>query len=312
MKKSENSVRKLKNHKTLSRSFHVFDLTACAMFLALLFCISTIQSNAYAQDHSLTISSPPVVVSVSFGEPRMTIFGYTSPGALVKLEGQGVFDEVYADNNGYFIFDNRFAPKSSHEICLTAFDTNGGSSQPSCLPPLPPNRNVKIGPVILPPIVFINKLLIEVNDFAVIHGTTVPNTDVTIYSYSSDITRETDQGIPLPKITTTSNGEGQFSVSVPTNTAQKLRVFSQAEYSEQHSGKSTTLSVEVLPFWLLLVKRIMGLLSQLGTFVMPVIILLELGFILWFLFVRHKKRHELMVIENHDIVQRNSRKDQVK
>jgi len=94
------------------------------------------------------------VVNTAFiGEHRFSLFGYTSPRALVTFEGMGIFDQTTADDSGYFQFDNRFSPTSSREACLSSKDQFGRLSSPACLPPFPVNYNVSIGPVIMPPTV---------------------------------------------------------------------------------------------------------------------------------------------------------------
>src|SRR3989338_3479133 len=94
--------------------------------------------------------------SVSIGEFRFSLYGYTSPLALVTFEGLGIFDQTTADDQGYFQFNNRFSPFSSREACLSSKDQFGRLSSPLCLPPFPVNYNVSIGPVIMPPTVSLN------------------------------------------------------------------------------------------------------------------------------------------------------------
>ena len=50
--------------------------------------------------------------SVFIGEHRFSLFGYTSPFALVTFEGMGIFDQTTANKVGYFEFNNRFSPFS--------------------------------------------------------------------------------------------------------------------------------------------------------------------------------------------------------
>ncbi len=117
-------------------------------------------------------------VSLSIGEFHFTLFGYTSPQAKVTFSGLGIFDETYADETGYFIFNNRFSPFSPREACLTAQDVLGRLSSPLCLPPFPTIYNVEIGPVVMPPTVSVDNGEYFIGDEAMLSGQTMPNAEV--------------------------------------------------------------------------------------------------------------------------------------
>ena len=87
-----------------------------------------------------------VTVTATVGEPKLTIFGYTSPQATVKLEGIGVSKETTADDEGYFFLDRVFLPPPTSrfvsnyrktlaypQLHLTAIDTNRRSTAPLSL-----------------------------------------------------------------------------------------------------------------------------------------------------------------------------------
>lgn len=266
-------------------------LRKIAKYIAAFMLLSVVISLlGYPSCHALEPIEKAIDVSVAIGEARLTIFGYTSPHARVRLEGQGIFDEVHADIRGYFIFENRFAPASRRELCLTAYDDNGGSSQPTCLPPLPSKRHVVIGPIILPPIVKLNKIGFSVNDFAIIKGSTVPNTNVSIKLFSSDLNDKVTTGTSLPIINTTSNRDGSFSVAVPTTNGQRLRFFAQTEWNTIFSGKSTMLTINIMPLWVRFTEVIKQLLFLLSDYFITIVLLLEIGFLIWFLLARKKKK----------------------
>jgi len=126
----------------------------------------------------ITAQAADVENSVSIGEFRFSLFGYTSPLAQVTFEGLGIFDQTTADDKGYFQFNNRFSPFSSREACLSSKDQFGRLSSPLCLPPFPVNYNVSIGPVIMPPTVSLDKKDYFMGDEVVLSGQAVPNTDV--------------------------------------------------------------------------------------------------------------------------------------
>jgi len=116
--------------------------------------------------------------SVSIGEFKFSLFGYTSPFALVTFEGMGIFDQTTADGEGYFQFNNRFSPFSKREACLSSKDQFGRLSSPVCLPPFPVDYNVSIGPVIMPPTVSLDKKDYFMGDQVMLSGQAVPNTEV--------------------------------------------------------------------------------------------------------------------------------------
>jgi len=128
--------------------------------------------------------------SVSIGEFRFSLYGYTSPKAQVTFEGLGIFDQTTADEKGYFQFNNRFSPFSSREACLSSKDQFGRLSSPLCLPPFPVNYNVSIGPVIMPPTVSLDKKDYFMGDQVILSGQAVPNTDVKLSMFGQ-------QGPPL-------------------------------------------------------------------------------------------------------------------
>jgi len=124
--------------------------------------------------------------SVSIGEFRFSLYGYTSPLAIVTFEGLGIFDQTTADEKGYFQFNNRFSPFSSREACLSSKDQFGRLSSPLCLPPFPVNYNVSIGPVIMPPTLSLDKQDYFMGDQVILSGQAVPNTDVKLSVFTQD------------------------------------------------------------------------------------------------------------------------------
>ncbi|MEK7597782.1 MAG: hypothetical protein AAB441_04020 [Patescibacteria group bacterium] len=124
--------------------------------------------------------------SVSIGEFKFSLDGYTSPNALVTFEGMGIFDTTTADDKGYFQFNNRFSPFSKREACLSSRDQFGRLSSPVCLPPFPVNYNISIGPVIMPPTVSLDKKDYFMGDQVMLSGQAVPSTDVKLSVFGDD------------------------------------------------------------------------------------------------------------------------------
>lgn len=145
------------------------------------------REKSYVQGAS-TVSYPTEVSAyIGYaGQYRFSLFGYTSPQALVTIDGFGVYDQTYSDKTGYFVFYNRFSPMSSNEPCLTAQDQLGRLSQPICLPPFPTGYNIAIGPVILPPTLSLDKSDYYIGDEVILAGQTIPNSDVNLSMFTKD------------------------------------------------------------------------------------------------------------------------------
>ncbi|HLL60309.1 MAG TPA: hypothetical protein VK338_01200 [Candidatus Nitrosocosmicus sp.] len=130
---------------------------------------------------SATVSTSTVIGSGK----QFTLFGYTSPGAVVRIEAIGLDLETIAKDNGYFAFEDEYAPFLSQEVCLTSTDTVGRLSAPVCLPPFPVNYNANIGPVILAPSISVDKGNLFIGQRAVLTGKTIPN-EVVKFSFFKD------------------------------------------------------------------------------------------------------------------------------
>lgn len=248
-----------------------------------------------------TIEKPDVRVSANIGDGILEIFGYGPPMATIVLEGRSVYEETHTNENGYFVFKNARIRISAQEVCLRALANGSASSQPVCLS-IPAQKYVRVGPIILPPIITMNKLSYVVQDTAVIQGSTAPNSDVKVKLFSTNIDDNSTTGISLPQINTRSSKDGTFSLSIPNNTDQRLRFYAQTSYHDIDSGKSTTLTIDILPSWLMILRTFGGILSGLKNVAPWMVILGEISFLVWFFFVRKKKKHELMVIENTSLL----------
>lgn len=196
--------------------------------------------------------------SLFIGEFRFTLFGYTSPGALVNLVGQGIADETYADTTGYFEFSNRFLPLSPHEACLTSRDQFGRTSAPTCLPPFPTQSNVVIGPVVIPPTISLDKPNYYIGDEVILTGQTLPDADINLSMFTKQQSFlsfiGSVQAFSLPKMETKSDDKGNFSLSLPSEQAQNYRIFTQVDYDEKPSANSSTLTLKILPVWWVIVE----------------------------------------------------------
>ncbi len=232
--------------------------------------------------------------SVSIGEFRFSLFGYTSPLAQVTFEGMGIFDQTTSDDKGYFQFNNRFSPFSSREACLSSKDQFGRLSSPVCLPPFPVNYNVSIGPVIMPPTVSLDKLNYFVGDEVVLSGQTIPDSEVNL----SMFTKEQDfrgfladfhglvksvEAFSIPLLSAKSDVKGNFSISLPSSQAQNYRLFTQVDFQDEPSTNSLNLFLQILPVWMIILKFFLFLFSLIKPRLLEILIVAEIIYILYIL-----------------------------
>ena len=158
------------------------------VFMIVLFSLLFNQQKAWEKKQILgmskSYSTGAVTVSASIGNFRFTLDGYSSPGALVTIQGMGIYDQTFANRDGYFQFSNSFSPFSPREACLTAQDQLGRLTSPVCLPPFSTNRNITIGPVILPPTVSLDKDVYYVGDEAILSGQSIPNSEINLSTFT--------------------------------------------------------------------------------------------------------------------------------
>ncbi|VVA44585.1 conserved hypothetical protein [Candidatus Roizmanbacteria bacterium] len=225
--------------------------------------------------------------SVSIGEFRFSLFGYTSPYALVTFEGMGIFDQTTANNVGFFTFNNRFSPFSKREACLSSKDQFGRLSSPVCLPPFPVNYNVSIGPVIMPPTVSLDKKDYFMGDQVMLSGQAVPSTDVKL-SIFGDVGKKSRlaliksvEAFTFPGLTAKSDDKGNFSVNLPSSTPNKFRLFGQTDFKKSVSPNSVKLSLDILPVWMIIVKFFLFLFSLLKPRLLEILIFAEIIYIVY-------------------------------
>jgi len=242
-----------------------------------------------------------ITVSASIGEGRLTLFGYTSPQALVQLEGRQVAEEVIAGENGFFFFDRVFLPKPSPqypELCLSSIDTQSRISFPNCLPPLPTGPfNISIGPVLLPPTFTLTKGSFLPQEQVVASGLTIPRSNVMIY-LANDVTRKSlfSRLVPetfaynLPQYQTQADENGRFEFNLPTIKRSNWKIFAGALWQNFPTPKSNTLSFKIQSWLDWFLSRITSLLRAVLRLTKPylwlVVILLEIIMAIWLLVKR--------------------------
>ena len=252
-----------------------------------------------------------ITVTATIGEPKLTLFGWTSPFALVELRGSQVYAETTANIQGYFYFDRVFLPQTANspELCLSAIDTQDRTSFPTCLPPLPMGLyHIRIGPVLLAPTLSLEKGSFLAGQQVAARGETIPNTEVTIFlaneikksllrggaptgDDSSEVGRKnllvkSAYAFSLPQYQIISDETGHFEFNLPAGRGgvtppATWRVFASADYLDSPTPKSNTLAFKILFWWQCLWERLIIFLSNLKPYWWAVIILVEIVIIIF-------------------------------
>jgi hypothetical protein len=262
-----------------------------------------------------------IEVSAFIGEHRFTLFGYTSPEALVSFQGLGIFDQTYADKQGYFIFQNRFSPFSPREACLTAQDKFGRLTSPVCLPPFPTDYNVEIGPVIMPPTLSLDKNDYWVGDEVILSGQTIPETEVDLSMFTKqsnflalNLIKKVE-AFALPEFKTQSDQQGNFSIALPSSSAQTFRLFAQSQFLKAKSPESRKLTVKILPWWFIIIKIFGLLFSLIKSRLLEFLILVEIVVLIIYILRRYlaphliKKERAIVLRENFSLIIKERTKD---
>jgi len=244
----------------------------CLQFIFLLTVVFIFPPYSEAKTKNISVGS---YVSVLLGSYQFKLFGYTSPQGYISLEGMGVSDSTYANQQGYFEFNNQYSPLAPRELCLTAQDQFGRLTTPICLPPFPVKYNLTIGPVILPPTLSLNKKDYFVGDEVILSGQTIPDKDITlsIFTKNKKGLIKPVEAFAFPKLKTKTDHQGNFSFSLPSSSSKKYRIFTQVHYNEDFSPKSLILNFEVLPIWMIIVKIFLIFLSLIKSRLLDLLIL---------------------------------------
>jgi hypothetical protein len=224
---------------------------------------------------------------------NLKIFGYGPPDIPVSLVGKNILELTTSNEIGYFEFRNIPLPeikglfKLYPELCLQGYYKES-STQPVCLPRLPVgNLEYNIGPVILSPIIIIEKGEIASGEQVKATGKTTPNSEVSIYlakeeqktffNFLEEIKFiKTASAYYLPRYQTTSNANGDFEFNLPSESPAKWRLFSAASFQGQNSPKSNTLSYLVVPKTFEFFKNIIGFLLSFFSHWFSILITIEI------------------------------------
>ena len=242
-----------------------------------------------------------VTVSASIGEPKLTLFGYSSPHSLVQLQGEKIAEEVIADEEAFFLFNQVFLPYPNPqypELCLNAIDTQSRISFPVCLPPLPTGPfDISVGPVLLAPTFSLEKGSFLPLEQVKAEGLTIPNSQVNIF-LANDASRQKQNllsklfrfqasAYSLPQYKIKSDSQGRFEFSLPTIKPNNWRLFTAAEFQGSPTAKSNTLNFKILSWWQWLLLILTNFLGAFLRLVKPfwwlLLICLELGLVVFLL-----------------------------
>lgn len=259
-----------------------------------------------------------VKVTATIGDSHLNLYGYTSPQALVTLEGMGILDHSYADNEGYFQFSTLFSSKSSREACLSSKDPFGRLSSPVCLPPFPAGNDVEVGPVIMPPTVSLNSQNYYMGDQVILSGQAIPNTEVSLSMFGDNektsnfaLIRPVE-AFTFPELKVKSDNKGNFSINLPSTNPKKFRLFAQANFLRSISSNSINLNFDILPIWMIVVKYFLFFISLLYPRLLEVAILIEVIYILYTLKNHFHKKAIIIHQSQLPVIEYSSRKSLIK
>lgn len=212
----------------------------------------------------------PVTMTASIGEPRLTLFGYTSPFAQVFLQGgTSLYAETIANSQGFFIFEKLFVLQKLNDYCLYGKDREERISNPVCLPPLPEGPFiVSIGPVVLSPTLSLSKGQFLPGDSVIASGETIPNTQTQIALFRKEKTPlfiHRIYAFSIPEYEIKSDRNGYFAFNLPSVSTNTYRLSANTFWNEKESPKSNTLTFKVLSIWewlLIKIKLVLKLIFQ--------------------------------------------------
>ena len=199
-----------------------------------------------AQAATTNLHPSPVKVTASIGKHRVRIYGYGPPHCTIELTSPEVYDSVFSDSDGYFVFDRTILPANPGELCLSAIDQSNRYSTPVCIPPPPLNNYLTdIGPILLSPTLTLDQTRIKPNSTTIASGQSIPNSTINISLYQVNsktfVFPKSVQAFSLPIFSTVTDELGNYSFNLPTVYSSNYRLYSTVTYQDNPSPKSNTL-----------------------------------------------------------------------
>lgn len=270
-----------------NRCTNFFQSTLLISFLAILLfpLIGTVDS--YAQEkQSVTYpylpATHPISNTATVGQvTTLTIFGYATKYALVFLESNSNLGTTVAKEDGEFRFSNISVPKDTREICLSYTDRFGNNSATTCIPFSESYYGYSIGPVVLSPTITLVESIKDLGEEIIVRGASIPNQPVRLYSFSDKIATFTSFLSPrkvyaIPPIETVADESGQYEYAIKTEDAQEIRLYTASSLDDLSSDKSTALKAEILPFWVIYLRKLLVLLDTFLGNMKNILLLIEL------------------------------------
>lgn len=284
------------------------------LFIAACFFAPFSPCSAFDVSHEVSVS---VYIG---GEHTFSLFGYSSPDSKISISSLGVFDETTSDSSGYFLFKDKPSSLYHQELCLSAQDGFGRVSSPICIPPIPSENNLTIGPVILPPTISLNNGAFFIGEEPILSGQTIPNTDVKL-SLFTDETKNKGfiafkalvspvEAYTIPTISIKTDKKGYFSVALSSTQAKYYRLFAQSFYLKSISPKSNTLHLDIMPFWTYLLQLFGFLWKAFQRYLLDFVIFSQIVSIAFFLlykylrpfFHQRRKLYTLALRPPHELI----------
>lgn len=253
--------------------------------------------------------SAGINVGVFFSKTGFLLFGYTSPLAKVQIEGKNIREKITAKNDGSFQF-NLVPAISSVEVCLVAEDLSGRGSSPVCLPAFPKNYSASVGPVLLAPTLSLDKKSYFVGDEVRLSGQSIPNTPIDInifidetvsaenYLTKLQVVRQVE-AFSFPKLSTTTDQNGDFSISLPSSSSQFFRLFVKGAYLNQGTPKSNILNLKIQSALTLLIGFFSSFVKS-----RLLILLILAQFLGLFLYLMRRYFHPHVIAKNRALAKR--------
>lgn len=273
-----------------------------------------------------TVVQPDVVVSATIGIPKMTLWGYSSPQAVIELSGVGVSQRETAKADGYFSFDLVYLLNTGAfpELCLTAFDLEGRITPPTCIPKIPAGNNFyNVGPVLLPPTISLESSYSAPDTQASVQGQTTPNSNIQVVLSRPEFGKSLGFSLVksvyayyLPSYNITSDEKGNFSFNMPGNDGSTWRVFAITEYQDVgKSPKSNTLKFENLTTaaytWLVIENFVSeSLLSWPSILILESLVAIILAIIVFIILKKKKRKRKSQTLESNHTYSEVSKKYQ--
>lgn len=237
-------------------------LTFFVAIIIVILLFSILYKSPYHKSSSIENVTVSATISTlgSGKNVSINIFGYTSPIATVNVTGKGVSNSTVADTSGYFSIPNSVIFEDTKEICIYARDKDGRISQNTCIPVYFSTDLKGIGPIILSPTFTVAKREFAPDEKIQFSGQTVPNKTVRINLSSSLESKSKNNTIV--KYETTSKDDGSFNLTTSSSTPKKQQAYSTTQFDGKNSPKSTTLTIEIIPWWLVILKSFLKIFAK--------------------------------------------------